>query len=158
MVYIMIDEFELICLNFWYSVLDVEFEMCGIDSGYWHMFSERLWSDHANAMLYRRATHDAGRILVGGNLCVRSVCILRVCGVAHCRLQSGEGIDCAWNTYSRYYNTIVRDTREFIYLMRLYCGWGLAENTVYLPVCFPRPSAGMLAGHNVEVYDIYLQV
>ena len=34
MVYIMIDEFELICLNFWYSVLDVEFEMCGIDSGY----------------------------------------------------------------------------------------------------------------------------
>ena len=70
-------------------------------------------------MLCRHAVHHAGRILVGGTLCPGSVCILRVCGVAQYRLQSREAIDCACNRYSRYDRSYIR---EFMYLMRLYCG------------------------------------
>ena len=54
--------------------------------------------------------------------------------------------------------TTVRDIREFIHLMRLYCGGGLAGITVYFPVCSPRPSAGMLAGHYFELDKMYLHI
>ena len=42
--------------------------------------------------------------------------------------------------------------------MRLYCGGGLAGITVYFPVCSPRPSAGMLAGHYFELDKMYLHI
>ena len=51
--------------------------------------------------------------------------------------------------------TTVRDIREFIYLMRLYCGGGCREiRSISLSAFSARLLAGMLAGLHFEVYNI----
>ena len=92
--------------------------------------------------------------MVGGTLCTGSVCILRVCGVSHSidckagRILIVLAIDTAGTT-------TVRDIREFIYLMRLYCGGGCREiRSISLSAFSARLLAGMLAGLHFEVYNI----